>query len=172
LSKNALIEGNTIWSNGFNLGYDGQAPTSTIVPPHWALGAGVYILQSDDVTIRNNLIAYNADGVTVWSDSRWDHTVSGIVVTGNDILTRQNAGSAHAIAWLTTREHAGAPQGVLGAGNRGENNRFYMEGGASLVWNNQYFPDVVSFGSTPGGIGSSLISPATATALTSGLTGI
>jgi parallel beta-helix repeat protein len=87
------VQGNVVWENGWD-------------KTTWGWGAGILSSSSNDVEIRDNVLAWNADGITVVSADR-DGTefdeVKNVLVHHNKILTQDHADEPrhnYALAWL------------------------------------------------------------------------
>src|SRR5438132_13920449 len=80
ISVGAKIFGNTVWSNGF--GYT-----------TWGWGTGIVISSSSNAEVYNNVVAWNADGISVISQNRPDAPSVGTVnnyVHNHTIVAKDN----------------------------------------------------------------------------------
>jgi parallel beta-helix repeat protein len=114
LSFNARIHGNVVYNNG--RGFDA-----------WGFGAGILIQNSSNVEVFNNVVAWNADGISVISqnrgESRWNN-VTGNNVHDNSIIAAHDGGwNTYALAWL---EDWNGGLASSSANNRGSGNRFWF----------------------------------------------
>lgn len=90
ISRGASIESNVVWANGWDF-------------PAWGWGAGILISSAADVRVAGNVVAWNADGISVISqdreEQRWNR-VENVHVTDNDVLVDPVGGDTYALAWL------------------------------------------------------------------------
>jgi len=152
LGSGATITNNKVWRNGW--GY-----------PAWGWGAGILAASSANVTISDNIVAWNADGIGVISQDRGNATWNNVVnmqVRGNTIVMAPRSGdnSAAGLAWLQDWS------GVLfnsGSSNGGSSNRFWWSTPeprySSYGWNG-WLSTLAAFGTTPGGQGATALSTA------------
>jgi hypothetical protein len=124
LSKAAVISGNVCYSNGHGIT---GAPHSRVEPPQWGLGAGIYVLASDGVNVHDNVLAWNADGITVWQDGR-ETPMETVSVDDNTVIQHAASGDAYALAYL---ESAGGSIAVSVGGSR---NVIYGATGVFYNW--------------------------------------
>jgi parallel beta-helix repeat protein len=123
ISDGALITGNRVWENGWR-------------KREWGWGAGILISSSRNVEITRNIVAWNADGISVISQNRsggygWQPGVStwnsvvNVNVHDNDIILAPQASDTSekfTLAWLQDWN------GVLfqsSSNNRGSGNRYW-----------------------------------------------
>jgi nitrous oxidase accessory protein NosD len=112
ISDRATVEGNVVWENGWG-------------HPTWGWGAGILISSSSGATVRDNLLAWNADGISVISQSRnrpgGDRVVDTTVVD-NTVIS--GAAGGYLLAWLQDW-----PGTMYAADSRnvGSGNRFWPE---------------------------------------------
>jgi parallel beta-helix repeat protein len=141
ISSGAKIFGNTVWENGYD-------------DPTWGWGAGILSSSSQNVEIYDNVVAWNADGISVVSQGRgtWS-TVQNVNVHDNDILMKNwtSVPSDHmALSWL--QDHAGVMYNST-SNNRGSLNRYYYTPAeptwCRFSWNG-CISTIASFNSTPG----------------------
>jgi hypothetical protein len=147
-SHGLVVENNVLWNNGWQ-------------GPEWAWGGGITISSSDHAIIRDNLLAWNADGITVISQRRTDDEPHvAIQVTDNTIAMDPPTGdmTAFALGWVEDWE------GVLldpASANEGTGNRFWYAqsepAGNRFAWGTS-FDRIRSFAATPGGVGSTYLS--------------
>jgi nitrous oxidase accessory protein NosD len=151
ISDGATVEDNVVWENGWG-------------HPTWGWGAGILISSSSDATIRRNILAWNADGISVISQVRnraGGDGVRNVSVTDNTILSDANAGFM--LAWL--QDWPGSMYAAESA-NRGSGNRFWHEtpdpSDCRFAWSD-CVDTLPAFETTPGGAQSSYLSDADAT---------
>jgi len=153
ISDGALITGNQVWDNGWG-------------KTAWGWGAGILVSSSRNVEVANNLVAWNADGISVISQQRsdgnhfrpgisnWDSVVN-ISVHHNDIVLApqtSDTSDKYMLAWLQdwTGVMFDPASSNLGSSNRywhaqaEPTRRFAWNGGLSLV---------TDFNATPGEAG-------------------
>jgi hypothetical protein len=144
ISELGKVFGNVIWENGFGVG-EGPA------------GAGIYIQASRDTEVYDNVVAWNADGIIVWSENRAD-AIGPVVnnyVHHNSIFTMADQPwDEYALAWIEYGWSAGMADPA--SNNRGDNNRYYhanpMSAPQPFVYVSQRFQydDLAGFSATPG----------------------
>ncbi|HEY6058870.1 MAG TPA: right-handed parallel beta-helix repeat-containing protein [Candidatus Limnocylindrales bacterium] len=107
ISSGAEIAGNAVWNNG-----SGFAA--------WGYGAGITISSSNEATVHDNAVAWNARGISVISQSRNSPPHHGNLVHDNVII----AGSGEKVAgWYD--DHGGSLYDPAN-GNIGYDNRFWV----------------------------------------------
>ena len=113
ISNGALIEGNQAWENGWR--HTG-----------WGWGAGILVSSSRNVEIRRNVVAWNADGVSIISQNRSGWTdVINISVHHNDIVLGPRTwdpSDKFLLGWL--QDHAGVMYNAA-SNNSGHSNRYW-----------------------------------------------
>jgi hypothetical protein len=144
ISNGALIEGNVAWENGWQF-------TS------WGYGAGIVAASSRNVEIRNNVVAWNADGISIISQNRTldgvTQTVTGVYVHGNTIFLApqpSDSSMSHLLAWQ--QDWAGTLYDAA-SNNRGANNSYwhsYSEPSLRFEWT-KTMGRLSDFNATPGG---------------------
>ena len=142
ISSRARISSNVLWENGW--GYTA-----------WGWGGGIVSSSSRDVEIYDNVLAWNADGVSVISAAREGHDlVTDVDVLRNTILAQDQPDTKDNFAVLWGQDF---DAGVLfdeGSGNRGEDNRYWYpspEGTyARFKWNGEPIRTLERFNETPG----------------------
>ena len=152
-SHGLRIEGNVAWGNGF-LG----AP--------WAWGGGIVLSSSDHAVVRGNLLAWNADGITVISQARGDdRDHEGIAIEDNTVLSADRPGDpdAFTIAWV--QDWAGRLCDPS-SGNTASANRVWSPRPDALAyaWCGRSL-DLGTFATVPGGSGTAAITTQEAMAL-------
>ena len=146
ISDGALIEGNVVWENGWG-------------GPAWGWGAGILVSSSTDTVVRDNVVARNADGVSIISQRReraQGDDVRGVRVEGNTIV--EGPGGGYLLAWLQDWD---GPMFAADAGNVGEGNAFQLAEDAASACHFEWDgcrDSVETFASTPGGAGSQALS--------------
>lgn len=150
LSFGGKIHGNVVYNNG--RGFDA-----------WGFGAGILIQNSSTTEVYDNVVAWNADGISVISqnrgESRWNN-VTGNTVRDNTIILNHDGGwNTYALAWLEDWD------GVLShasSNNRGFGNRFWFSTAEGpelrFRWCQEGFWTVANFSQSPGGQNSSYLS--------------
>jgi|GEM_PF-1209242 len=156
ISDGAHISNNQLWHNGWGA-------------PQWGWGAGIILSNSSHSEVANNVLAWNADGISIISsnrvngtgdDPRWN-TVAGDTVHDNIIAFSGMEPSGYAdpheqvygLAWLQT--FAGTLF-AASAGNAGTHNGFWYpdsENWNRFAWIDD-LPHIADFQRTPGGNGS------------------
>ncbi len=158
ISDDAKIFNNKIWENGWQYSA-------------WGWGAGILISNSSHTEAYNNVLAWNADGISIISidrssdngDPAWNNVVGDyihdntVVMTGDD-PSAQNNGQVYALGWLQTLSN-----GVLytsSSDNRAANNGFWITDKTPqhFQWDSQDMSDLDAFAATPGGQGSHYLS--------------
>ena len=146
ISDGATIENNVVWENGWGF-------------PTWGWGAGILISSSTDATVHGNLLAWNADGISVISQVRnrpGGDGVRNVSVTDNTVLS--DAAAGFMLAWL--QDWPGAMY-TPDSGNVGSGNRFWNESaepsGCRFEWSD-CVERIAAFSATPGGGGSEYLS--------------
>jgi nitrous oxidase accessory protein NosD len=131
LSKNVEVGGpdgvadaNIVYNNGHGIT---GGPHDRVEPPLWGLGAGIYVLASDNVNVHHQVLAWNADGITVWQDAR-ETPMETVSVDDNTVIQHAASGDAYAIAYL---ENAGGSIAVTVGGSR---NVIYGATGVYYNW--------------------------------------
>jgi parallel beta-helix repeat protein len=147
ISHAGTISGNSVWNNGWGFHV-------------WGWGAGINVQNSDHVDVYNNILAWNAHGISVIEQRRgYGHFVTNVSVHDNTIVMQDQQGSeSYALAWLTDI-HDGlifAPEGT----NTGQRNRFGFSGAAEansrarFAWRGRNYRALEEFRADPGGQGS------------------
>lgn len=146
ISDGAIVENNIVWENGW--GY-----------PTWGWGAGVLISSSSDATVRGNLLAWNADGISVVSQSRdrpGGDVVRGVSVVDNTIISDAKGGFM--LAWL--QDWPGSLY-AADSKNVASGNRFWHEAPepteCRFEWSD-CLDRIAAFAATPGGSSSGYLS--------------
>lgn len=143
ISEDATISGNVVWENGFG-------------KPEWGWGAGILSSSSKEVEIYDNVLAWNADGISIVSADRTSQnagTVNDVSVRNNIILAGDDLTDGEdqpfALAWLQDWN------GVLyrpSSNNHGIDNRYWYpkpEEQMRFSWETP-FSNLSNFNSTPG----------------------
>jgi parallel beta-helix repeat protein len=142
ISDGALIENNAVWNNGW---------TRT----GWGWGAGILVSSSRNAEVRNNTVAWNADGISVISQGRGD--APGPIVGNNVhdnvvVMGPKSSDSSEkmALAWL---QDWGGVLYAAGSNNRGSGNRYWVTvaepQGGRYNWNGG-MSTLSAFNATPG----------------------
>ncbi len=149
ISTDGRIEGNAVWRNGNE-------------DAEWGWGAGILVSSSAAVQVNDNIVAWNADGISVISQQRDDAPaeIANVRVERNTIvgsdrspLPRQNYG----LAWL--EDWPGRLFDPASA-NGGDDNAFWYgtpEGPTRFAWDGDLAP-LSAFATTPGGRASRYLS--------------
>jgi nitrous oxidase accessory protein NosD len=114
ISSGARVFGNFVWENGWDF-------------PEWGWGAGILSSSSKDVEIYDNVLAWNADGISVISQDRGENswnTVDDVYVHDNTVLSEGYSTGDHnfSMAWL--QDWAGV-MFEAASNNQGANNRYW-----------------------------------------------
>jgi hypothetical protein len=150
ISDGAVISGNRLWENGWR-------------KTEWGWGAGILISSSRNVEITNNIVAWNADGISVISQDRsggygWQpgestwNSVAGVTVDKNVIVVApqpSDGSPRYALAWL---QDWGGVLFRSSSGNAGANNRYWhsqAEPTTRFAWAGSH-SRLTSFNATPG----------------------
>ena len=143
-SHGLVIEDNVAWDNGW-----ANTP--------WGWGGGIVLSSSDNALVRGNLLAWNADGLSVISQDRQDDEPHvNIRVEANTVIAGP-AGSDEApmvLAWLQDWDGALCD---AASGNEGDGNLVWMPPPAAPVDRFSYcdpIHDVERFAATRGGHGT------------------
>lgn len=120
VSQGARIYGNSVWRNGF-----GHAD--------WGWGPGILISSSDGAKVWNNVVAWNARGISVISQDRQLSPHTGNVVHDNVIISK---GSSFVTGFYD--DHGGSMY-AASSNNRGYDNRYWIGSreptGERFYWN-------------------------------------
>ena len=150
ISDGARIENNVVWENGWGF-------------PTWGWGAGILVSSSSNATVRGNLLAWNADGISVISQARnraGGDAVRNVSVVDNTVLA--DAASGFLLGWL---QDWPGPLYAADSGNQGAGNRFWHESrepsGCRFEWSD-CIDSIAAFSTTPGGSDSTYLSDAEA----------
>ena len=136
ISDGAVIENNAVWENGWGF-------------PSWGWGAGIRVSSSSNVEVRNNTVAWNADGITAVSQNR-GHAVGGNYIHDNTIVlgpASSDSSDKFLLGWLSDW----ADNGLYSTG-RGSGNRYWhsqSEPTNRFDWGGAYYT-LSSFNGTPG----------------------
>jgi parallel beta-helix repeat protein len=112
-SSGAKIFGNVVWENGWRYHTDSRV---------WA--AGIKVSCSRNVEIYDNVLAWNASGITVLHYEREDpswNVVEDIYVHNNSILSEDGP----SLYWVQADGWEGGMMARRSANNRGERNRYW-----------------------------------------------
>lgn len=150
ISDGAVISGNRAWENGWS-------------KPTWGWGAGILIASSRNVEAYDNVVAWNADGISVVSQDRstsydyqpgvstWN-SVLNVNVHNNDIIIAPQAwdtSDKQLLAWL--QDWPGVMFNTT-SNNRGASNRYghaQPEPTSRFAWNGG-ISRLADFNATPG----------------------
>jgi parallel beta-helix repeat protein len=141
ISSGGTITGNRVWENGW-------AFTT------WGWGAGITISSSADTEVAGNIVAWNADGIAVLSQSRSDAPA----VTGNNVhdntiaLAPQPGDGSDKIALGFLQDWSGSLF-TASANNRGSGNDYWVSTAepqwSRFGWNGAH-STLAAFNGTPG----------------------
>lgn len=144
ISRSCTMENNQAWENGFGF-------------PNWGWGAGLVVQNSSGCTVRGNVVAWNADGISVVQQDRDDYTeVTGNRVENNTIAVKATGQLSLVMAWLSDISNKTL---YTNGTNSGDQNRFYREPTVStqsvtyraqLAWITE-MDSLAQFKATPGG---------------------
>jgi len=141
VTTNIEIYGNKVWENG------------------WPGGGGITIGASSDVSVHDNVVAWNENGIRIMNPIRTDkHPDEGYydyvrnnLVASNTIVMEDRLASSRALAWL--KQWSGGNLYNSGADNRGLDNRYYYPKPEALTkryqWTGKY-SGLDAFNATPG----------------------
>ena len=174
ISDGADIFGNRVWENTW--GEEDRV---------WAWESGILIASSRNARVHDNIVAWNGDGIVVFSqcraflddgetcdlDHRWN-SVYGNEVFDNVIVMSgrvEHDRSIFALGWITILEDA--PGDLFrymfseDAGNRGYGNAYWIpqpEGSSEVrfAWDDHKFTELSAFNATPGEDGASYLADA------------
>lgn len=141
ISDGALIEGNVVWNNGWGF-------------TTWGWGAGILVSTSRNVEVRNNVVAWNADGIAVLSQNRTFRSIpwstTNVSVHHNDVI-RQDKHDGSMIVLLGWQEDYDGMLLDPASNNRGEANRYWYkpEPSARFEWDG-LISTLTAFNATPG----------------------
>ena len=151
ISTGARIAENVVFENGWGR-------------PDWGWGAGILVSSSGGVTISRNVLAWNADGISIISQGRSnrpDGAGRDIDVSDNVVIgARQVSDTAEAylIAWLQDWR---GPLYQPSSDNRGSGNRYWTSErepeGEHFYWRTD-LPTEAAFARTPVGSGGAYLS--------------
>jgi parallel beta-helix repeat protein len=144
LSEGGEIFDNDLWENGWET-------------PEWAFGSAISSANSRGTEIRDNILAWNADGISVIGldreGGRWDR-VTDVHVRHNIILGEDGLGGAKddfALRWL---QGWSKQMFEPGSDNRGQANLYWYaepEGEqARYEWAKTMYTSLEAFNNTPG----------------------
>ena len=153
LSRDITIDSNIVYGNG-----SGGLGQGGIEPPMWVLGTGIQASNSSNVEIKNNLVAYNFDGIGVVQVTRFDPytTVTGVTVHDNTVVQKNVVETPFAIGFLGDAAHlTGAlPQ------SSGFNNKLYIDPGVMFAFGGWPYLTAQQFSLTPGGQNTTFLNTA------------
>jgi parallel beta-helix repeat protein len=140
ISTGATITGNRVWNNGWGFSA-------------WAWGAGILISSSGDAVVANNLVAWNADGISIISQGRSDRApTTGIMINDNEIFSSDNSSDTarFGVGWV---EDWSGSLFSSASGNSGTNNRYWYPSAEGTItrfaWNGA-LSRIAAFQATPG----------------------
>jgi parallel beta-helix repeat protein len=110
ISAGAKIYGNAVWDNGWGFAA-------------WGYGAGIVISSSDRADVHDNVVAWNARGISVISQSRGPQPHNSNLVHHNTIIQR---GGSFVAGFYD--DHGGSLYSSAN-GNRGYDNRYWVGAG-------------------------------------------
>lgn len=143
ISHYGTITGNAAWENGWG-------------HPSWGWGAGILVSTSDHTEVANNVVAWNADGISIVSQERSDGTpVVENYVHDNTIVVADDPSNPDATFGMGWLEDYSGMLGDPASDNRGEANAFYYptpEGDYTRYeWPGRHASRLSVFAQTPGG---------------------
>lgn len=139
ISDGASISGNAVWENGWD--YD-----------EWGWGAGILISTSKNVEVFHNVVAWNADGISVIEQGRGRGRSATNVGVYDNVIAVTNQPPRYGLAWLSDyRPHRLYDSG---SNNRGERNAYWFSeperGDTRFSWKDEH-TRLDDFKRTPGG---------------------
>ncbi len=146
ISAGVRVYGNTVWGNGWGFAA-------------WGFGAGILCQNCADAEIYDNVVAWNADGISVIEQNReLVNTVTNVWVRDNTVVAPDGA---FALAWLS--DYGPYPLFNAGSNNRGTRNRYWFAGSEAgtprFAWAGPQL-SLASFNATLGGSGGRYLSDA------------
>lgn len=141
ISTGALIEGNAVWENGWG-------------HTTWGWGAGIVISSSRNVEVRDNVVAWNGDGIAVVSQNRGGaaNTVANVHVHHNAVAIAPQPSDSSASSLLAWQEDWNGVMHNSASNNRGGLNRYWHpnpEPGSRFEWDGT-IGRLTTFNATPG----------------------
>ena len=141
ISDGALVADNVVWENGWG-------------SRAWGWGAGILISSSANVEVRNNLVAWNADGISVLTQSRTDApgAIVGNYVHDNTIILAPTAADTSDKFLLGFLQDWAGVLFDAASNNRGASNRYWhalAEPSGRFGWNGTK-SRLADFNATPG----------------------
>jgi parallel beta-helix repeat protein len=148
ISNGAEISGNVVWDNGWGF-------------VAWGYGAGIQVASSDRAHVHDNIVAWNARGISVISQNRGPTPHNGNVVHDNIIVS---AGGGFVTGFYD--DHGGSLFDSAN-GNTGYGNRYWV--GAAEPSTDRFGwagteRTLAEYNATPGEDGASYLTAATANA--------
>jgi parallel beta-helix repeat protein len=162
--RNTTIQNNRIHDNiGFGIFFevsDGAEIANNIAYNNgteisgWGWGAQIGVINSRNVEVHDNVVAWGADGISVISQERTDwpdyQDVTGVTVHHNTILRNSDGVNGFGLAWL--QDWAGVLYDA-GSANQGYDNAYWYPaaegGGDRFSWSSST-RFLSTFNSTPG----------------------
>jgi parallel beta-helix repeat protein len=121
ISTGATITGNVIWENGW-------------LNKAWGWGAGILVSSSGGANVHGNTVAWNADGISVVSQSRSDRApTTNISVHDNTVIMHpwaSDSSDKFSLGWL--QDWSGTLYGASSNNN----------GSSNVYWNSQAEPSI------------------------------
>jgi parallel beta-helix repeat protein len=140
ISTGATIYGNVVWENGWS-----RTP--------WGWGAGILVSSSGGANVYGNTLAWNADGISIISQSRADRDpTTNINVHDNIVIMKASASDSsdkYGMAWL--QDWSGSLYSSA-SNNRGTSNDYWnSQSEPSIRYNwNGGISTLTTFNGTPG----------------------
>lgn len=141
ISSGALIEDNAVWENGW-------AHTT------WGWGAGITVSSSRNVEVRDNVVAWNGDGIAIVSQNRGGaaNTVANVYVHHNVVAVAPQPSDSSAVSLLAWQQDWDGVMYDAPSNNRGAQNRYWHatpEPGSRFEWDGT-IGTLSTFNTTPG----------------------
>ena len=142
VSTGGLVTANNVWSDGW-------------VDPDWCWGAGIVLSSSGGLTVTDNVIAWNAAGISVLSQDRtdWAHHATDVTVADNTVAATQGR-------WLECwAQDWNGELFLTSSDNHGQGDRFWAatrDAPDQFAWDG-VLPNLAAFSKTPGGVGASYL---------------
>jgi len=153
ISSGLTISGNAVWENGWGF-------------TTWGWGAGILVSSSAVVTVSDNTVAWNADGISIVSQDRGSAAVNdvhGVTVRDNTIAMAPQPGDGSDVMGLAWLQDWNGVLFAAGSGNGGSGDSYWWSGAAprcAYDWNG-CLSSLGDFNATPGEQGGVILSAST-----------
>jgi parallel beta-helix repeat protein len=116
VSDTCLMENNVAYENGWGF-------------TAWVWGAGLQVQNSSNCTVRNNVVAWNADAISVVEQNRGTAYTRGVTVTNNVIAGKD---ATALLGWVT--DVSGSQMYASTSNNRGSSNKYFWTVSGRWEW--------------------------------------